>query len=517
MSRHALDLMLRLMPRWGFLITSVFLLLSASVAHGQDTITLLDENDKLLVWIGEGPEAGRHNVSNPGSLFLLDNLGNIQPLINVRPQTQRVHACGEGATSPDGRYFAFFMGLDEGELFLMRDAETPVVVDTIQALACVGSNAFQYSPDGRRFAYIAYEAGVTQDEFADGILKIFDLETMTQEIAFENVTAFDMNNEGVASVIFFTNTVGEADEAAISWWDGTSQREISTLFPDNDNCKFTSADIIIGQNDFFWVVVGHRCTVGDARTHWQLYQIDVALRGVTLISSAVQGGVFATFARTNNLFFSPNMDTLFFTVPDGATANTTGIMALNLADNTLSMPIERQVVMPTYSGMDNSPPHFSPDGRWMAMVVTTPNNDNTLTVLDLTNPSLPPITFAARRRGEVISHLAFTSDSQRLIFVAGETDAGDNSLFALDLDTGSEFRVRRGRFAPGMIVSPDGTRAALSNWQIIEDSNEPPFQNFTVQEIETSVQNTLFIGAQIVDNKVTNQTFIFPLSWRRSG
>jgi hypothetical protein len=153
----------------------------------------------------------------------------------------------------------------------------------------------------------------------------------------------------------------------------------------------------------------------------------------------------------------------------------------------------------------------------LAFVVTSPNNDNMLNVLDLSDPTTPPIAVSAGSRNDVISDMAFSANSERLIFIAGSPDTGrnaDNSLIAIELSSGSDFRVKRGRFAPGLAVSPDGTEVVAMDFQVLEDERQPPYLNLVEINVDTSETTLLFEGAEIVDGEVTNQQFALPLSWR---
>ncbi|MBZ0276161.1 MAG: hypothetical protein K8I60_08460, partial [Anaerolineae bacterium] len=441
--------------------------------------------------------------------------GVITPVMDVPPQTTRVEACGNEASSPNGRYFAFYMGLDAGKMYLMTDANTPQEVADVQALSCLGSGTFQWSPDSARFGYIAYEANAIASEFADGFLKILSADSREVQLSTESVVAFDLNNDGAAYVSFFTNDKSEADEAAVSWWNGSSERELATLRPNAEGCKFSSASVGIAPDGKLLVILGHRCKSGDTRTSWQLYSIDPENRSATMAASDFQAGLFASFSRTNNIFFSPDGQWAFFTVPDGVTANTVGIKAVRLADMTISDPVERYALMATYSGASNAFPAVSPDGSWLAYVETTPNNDNTLRVISLVDPGIAPIVIGAGSRGDTISALSFSADSTRLVFVSGGDHSANNSLSAIDLGSGNDFRISRGRFGSGLALSPNGAEVLVTDWQVVEDPKEPPYLNLLSVNVNSSESATLFTGGEVVDGKVTNQRFATPLTWRR--
>ena len=139
-----------------------------------------------------------------------------------------------------------------------------------------------------------------------------------------------------------------------------------------------------------------------------------------------------------------------------------------------------------------------------------------LNVIDLNDPTVPPIAVSAGSRNDVISTMAFTPDSHRLIFIAGSADTGrnaNNSLVALDLNTGSDFRIKRGRFAPGLAIAPDSSAVVVMDYQVLEDEGQPPYLNLVEVDVETSETTLLFEGATLVDGAVTEQRFALPLRW----
>jgi len=489
----------------------VIILLATLTASAQTEVEI-----NVLTWVEDGPSPSDSSPSAAGELGLMDGSGAFMPMLEVPAQTSRLRACGDNANSPDGSAFAFYMGLDFGTLYLMKGAETPAALDEVHALTCVGNGTFRYSPDGSRLAYIAYERDAAASEFADGFLHITNIADLTDEAVFENTVAFDLNDEGAGFISFFTNDRNEADEAAVFWWNGSAEREVATLRPDED-CRYTSASLSILPDSNLMAVLGHRCLSGDTRTSWQLYTVDVEGRSASLAASDFQAGQFASFARTNNVLILPDGESALFTIPDGITANTVSVMGINLSDFSTFEVIERQAVFPNLAGTRNAAPLLSPDGRWLALVVTTPNNENTLNVLGLSDPTTPPITISAGSANDVISDMAFSADSERLIFIAGSPDTGrnaDNSLIALDLESGNDFRIKRGRFAPGIAVAPDGSAVVAMDFAVVEDEREPPFLNLVSIDIETSETVLLFEGADIVDGKVTDQRFAMPISWR---
>ncbi len=459
----------------------------------------------LLAWMSTGADPTH---AKGGQIALLDRAGKVSPLVQVPNGATHITSCGDDATSPDGRYYAFFVGDDSGTLYLMDAAQAPQQVDTVSYLDCL--TAFHYAPDGRRFGFIDFPANATRSDYAAGTLRLFSSASIQQTAQFDNVVAFNLTASGAVFVSFFANSKNEADEASVSVWDGTNQREIVSLVPTEANCRFTSAQIGMAGTQYL-TMLGQRCTTGDTSPHWQLYAVDPGGDSATLIATDAQPAAFVTFARTNNLYFAPNGSTAYFTVPDAVTAYTVAVAALDLKDYSISVPVDRQAVFPNYSGAPNAFPRRSPDGRWLAMVITSPDSENQLLALDLNSPNADPITGSPRSRGNLIPDLAFTPDSRRVLYIAGGVD---NALYALDLKSGTEQRIVRGNFAEGMALASDGRTVALLNNAHVDDPAQPAYVNLVLADLNGETLTTLYPGADVVNGKVSNLRFAYPLTWR---
>ncbi|MCA0458724.1 MAG: hypothetical protein LCI00_32520 [Chloroflexi bacterium] len=467
----------------------------------------------LLVWVAKGAAPGSQSASEPGQLAYLGSDGVAETVLELPAQVSRVESCGDTALSPDGSTYAFYVGLDKGSLYAMHEGETPVKVSDVQALTCLGGGTFQYSPDGSQLGYISYEGDAATSEFADGFLHIASTSDFSEVYSYENVTAFDLTETGAAFVSFFTNDQNEADEAAIMVWNGSGQQEVATLNPASDDCKFTSASIAGLADGKLLLVLGHRCKSGDTTTNWQLYSVDPADRSATLAASASQPGAFASFARSNRIYLSPEGDQALFTVPDGITANTVGLKRVSVENLSLADVLDKQVVAATYNGAPNAFPRVSPDGNWLTAVVTSPNGENSLYVWSLTDPAVAPIMVSAGSTGDTVSSLAFTPDSSRLLAVVGGADTASNSLIAIETANGRDSRIARGHFGKGLTISPDGSTVALLDWQIPSDTTQQPYTNLVSINLNDGSTTTLYTGADVVDGKVSNQRFAFPMTW----
>ncbi|MDX2162119.1 MAG: hypothetical protein SF162_12395 [bacterium] len=436
--------------------------------------------------------------------------GTSLPLIDGIGQNDRASLCGDSAQSPDGALTAIYTGGQEsGLLHLMRGTAMPTTIGEIEYLTCV-MNGLRYSPDGSRLAYLAYPEGASRQEFAEGRLNLMD--TATLEIAWsaEDVVAFDVQADEVLYVSFFTDSRGEVDEAAVVRYDNSSEREIATLIPTAEDCRFTSASIARVPNRVQIVLVmGQKCPNENQQT-WQFYTIGED-GSTTLASSDSQPGDFVAFARNNNVIPSPDGETVYFTVPDGITANTVAVAAVNLNDMSINVPVERQAVFPTFRGAANAEPRFSADRRWLAFTLTSPQNENNLYALDLQDRANPPILISAGARNDTLGAFAFTPDSARIIYVAGAPDGGDNSVFALDLSSGSESRVRRGNFGRSLAVSPTGDRAVVDEVVTVEENNRTySYRAVRVIDLATNTETTLF---EDTTSPADARVSAYPLAW----
>lgn len=467
----------------------------------------------LLVWVANGEAPGSQTASEPGQLAYINSSGVAETVLELPKQTSRVESCSERPTSPDGKLYAFYVGQDQGSLYVMRGSDKPTKISDVQALTCLGAGTFQYAPGSNRFGYISYEGDAAKSEFADGFVHIINSSDFTELFKYENVTAFDLTDTGAAFVSFFTNDKNEADEAAVVWWNGTSQQEVATLKPASEDCKFTSASIRVLPDGKFMLVLGHRCKKGDTSTNWQLYSVNPTDKSATLAASASQKGTFAAFARTNAIYLTTDGKQALFTVPDGLTANTVGIKRVNVADLSIGDVVDKEVVTATYSGTTNAVPQVSPDGKWLAAVVTSPNAANSISIWSLSDPNVAPIVVSAGSKGDIVSSMAFTRDSGHLLTIIGGENKSNNSLVSIELASGRDSRVARGHFSKGIALSADGTQAAVLDWQIPEDTKQQAYLNLVTVSLTDGSMTTVYAGADVVDGKVSNQRFAYPMAW----
>lgn len=484
------------------------------------------DGQRLLTWLAPGNRPGNQAAGTPGELVYFNPDGSTESILSLPQGTTRVTQCGPGGTSPDGSVLALIAtvsagGEETGTIYLLNGAssELTTIATDLNPASCVGSTPFQFSADGSQFAFIEWSLDATSQTSPYGFLRIYDTASASQLASFENVTTFDFTDSGAVWVNFFPNDDGEATEVAITTWDGSVDIEVSSLVADEENdCYYNSASISQVSTGLM-AIMGYRCNRGDiTSTQWQLFNIDPANRTAQLEQSDVSAGRYFVFSQTNALFASPDGNSVFFTLPDGISSQSVSLWTTPVSGVAPAQLIDRSAVMPGVSDLpydaNNSTAITSPDGRYLAVVVNTPNNDATLNVFDLSDSSLPPIALDAGDRGDTIGAMVFSSSSDRLFYVAGSDQGGNNSLFALDLTTGTESRIRRGRYAQ-IAISADGSTLAAMNW-VEFDPEEPRYLTMEVIDVASTVPTVIYVGGEVdAEGKLQNQSFAYPIAFRQ--
>jgi len=495
---------------------------ATAVVLDQGAVPGMATGDKIFAWVAPGAAPGRQGASAPGELVFFDSDGEMETVMALPQGTTRVTACGDNATSPDGTVFAFMVtatagGSETATLYMISgtDPNLMEVTTDLNPVGCVGSSSFKFAPDSSQYGYMDWPETANNAESPRGRLLIEATADGAEVGNFENVTDFTFTETGAAFVSFFTNDREQATEVGIFVWDGTTDREVNTLLA-NEDCFYTSASVHGIADGRLAVILGHRCTTGDVSTQWELHIVDPETRSAELVANDGSAGRYFGFSDTNAIFSAANGTDIFFTVPDGISNQTVSLLTTSVDTVEPTVLVDHSAIMPSVSDLpydaNNAVASVSPDSRYLAFVVNTPNNDATLYVFDMLDPSLPPITIDAGDQGDVISMMEFTADSNTLYYVAGDDQAGDNSLFALDLATGSEARITRGRFAQGE-VSPDGQLIAMMQWVVFDDE-EDPYLTLEIIDTATTAATTVFVGGEIdEEGELINPQFAYPLAW----
>ena len=478
----------------------------------------LDGTAGVLAWVGEGRLPGQQSSDAPGELVLIERNGDVTPVFTLPSGTNRIYACGEQATSTDQRYFALYVGTDHGSLFIADQAETLFEIDRIDALGCIGSGALQFSPNGERIAYIDFADNAQTDPVAQGIMYVRESNSRdTEEVlfSFDNVAAFDIADTQVAYVGIFS----DYNEAALTIWDDGDTDEVGTFFSEQ-GCRFAGAQVSLMANNGVSILLGQRCESG-AGTRWAIYAGDIAGGGVTRVLNGNATGSFFSESRTATLFASHEGEVMVYAIPNGIARNLVNLRMTTLTESDAGEDITESAVMPRltsrlYNPEDNALPVVSPDGRWVAMVSNTVNNDVAINIFDLVNPDNPPLILNPVNRGDTISSIGYTPDSATLLFVAGGSNGDNNSLFGVSLEDGVDERLIRGRYGH-VIAAATGDFAILTEWRVLTDPREPSYLNLITMDLnDPDTTEVLFEGADIVNDSVTSQRFIYPLAWRET-
>jgi hypothetical protein len=498
-------------------VISLILILTACGASGGA--------GKLLVWTGAGVSPDQKTAATPGQLAYLDGDGKLEPVLDIPAEAEGVSACGETATSPDGRHFALMVnvpqgGRDGGTLYQITDGGKPVEVGPAHALSCTGNGTFQYSLDSKQLAYIDYSEPANNAEYASGTLRIFSTDQPKQIASYDNVGAFHLGSDSAEFLQYYASNQNNVDEIAVMIYSNTAANEIATLFADV-NCRYTGAAISPAGGKLA-ILVGHRCT--NAGTNWQLYTVNRDGGDLTLAMSASQGGGFFPNARTASLTTGAEDQFILFTSADGIARDTASLYSASmqsLAVDQLTTLITRGAWMQhytprAYTVSDNATPLFSPNRRWWGLVVADTSNPTTLNIIDLTATTKSPLT-AVADRNQNISSMIFAPDSSSVYFVVGGHDGAENTLSRMSLPDGKVTAITAGTFGGG-VIAPDGSALALTVWQKAADTRETLYQNLAlVNPSDGSITKTLFQGVvyKADGTTVDGLKFAVPLTYRR--
>lgn len=491
---------------------------------GED-VASLSGNQRLLAWVAPAAAPGQQGASAAGEVLYFNADGSTESILELEDGTTRVTACGSNAESPDGSAFAFIAtvtsgGVERGTVYLVHDAssELKTVAENVNPANCIGSAPFEFSPDSGRFAYIDWPDDATGMNSPFGRLRIFNTSDGNETTNIENVTAFSLTDSGATFVSFFTNDDGEATEVAIYTWDGSSETEVASLTADSDNdCRYTSSSIAEVSSGLM-AVMGYKCNRGDnTNTQWQFYLIDPANNTAQREQSENSGGRYFAFSDTNAIFASSDGNSVIFAVPDGVNNQSVSLLATAIDDIDPITVLERFGIMQSVSDKpydaNNATAIASSDGRWFAIVVNDGNNNAKLQVFNLSDTSLSPINVNLANQGDTISAMVFAPDNETLYYVAGGDQGDTNTLFALNLTTGAEDRILRGRYAQ-MVVSPDGGTVAVMNW-VEFDPEEPRYLTLEMVDLGANSATVIYIGGEVNDEgKLEDASFAYPLSWR---
>ena len=470
----------------------------------------------ILAWVADGESMTNIPTEARGILASMNDKGETGEILAIPTNTSRVIACGEGANSPNRRFFAFFIGSVTGKLYVTDNGNTPKELDTTAPLTCLGMGTLQYSPDSNRLGYIVFAGDAVDKKLPIGTFVQRESSSGNEQFRYENTAAFDLSNSASTFISLFADNNGQFREAAIFHRTGDNPQEITTLFAD-EGCQFRNSKVTFAGDNRLAVLMGQECRNNST---WKFYSVDINGKSASLALSGTAGGQFFSDSAQGVLIASPNGENIVFTVQDGVSIESTRLYLVKMNDIQENNPRIENAIMPRqpinrpYDYSVASSPILSYDGRWLAVVSKSPNNDYAVNLLDLNSPDNSPIVIGAGNRGDVISAMRFSVNNQRLFYITGGHSTNNNSLFYVDIASGTETRVIRGRYTGDILLSPDGNSAALMEWELTEATRQPNILHVSLVNISSGQSSRLFSGGTLADGLVTGSRFAHLLWWR---
>lgn len=480
-------------------------------------------NGRVLAWVGDGGYQGDHDPNNPGHLLLIDGLNRPTVALELPTGTTRVHACGEQATSPNGRYFTFYVGGITGDIYIMDGQGTPqIIASDVNAISCSGSGSLQFSDDSTMLGYLALDAVETGDDRNTGRLNLVTVNNRNPVDNFTvsgNVASFDIRETRVA----YAQILSEGRNAVISIWEDGNLQELPALAVSGSNCTFRTAQVSLTPDNNVAILLGEQCSGNGSGRYWSVQIASAFGGGFTQIIDGDSRGSYFPETRTGRLFATQDSAGVYFTVPDGISRRTVEVNQLIFEDGGLNNWVEN-ATMPRYnnsasvyydSGTQASPV-LAQDESWWAVIEEAPNNEITIGMFNLVDAEIEPVSISPIFAGEIVSSMAFAPMRPTLFYVAGpDSQTEEKALYALGGDGINETLVR-GRFVD-LIVSPDEQFVALTEWEIPEVRTQPNYLRLVVVSLTDprAGRELMFDGAHInEEGSVQNRQFIYPLSWR---
>ncbi len=443
------------------------------------SVSAAPSDDKSKVAVAPTPTAapapGAINVSslasprvlawNPNKTQLAWYAASGQPVTISQASSGKALMIPCGLTA-SGDQMIIYQGGDTAQPYLYPlGSGNPVALGNTTGLACSVQSRTQLSPDGTRLGVIKYDPKAVENNYIVGTLRILKMPEGTEQKALDNVTSFDLQNDGAIALQFFANTKKEANSADLLFWDGAKERRLEEGIKSLENCQFVTGRSL-RVNDKVFTLLGEKCKTGGSK--WRLLRTDFAGGNSANIASGPTGSsggaIYFTSVGSNDMWLMPGGKELLVAVPNGLNPDVVNLARLTL-DGSTSNPVLGSVIIDQYP--PTMPRRFlrSPKGDRLAMVTRDGNGGEKLYIYDLTAPTNPPEVIAGGNRTDRINAIAWTADGERLYYlVSGE----DN---ALRYATKAEKKlVVRGQFQ-GLAVNPDGSAAAISE-QIQQATND---------------------------------------------
>ncbi len=423
------------------------------IATNNNSASATSGNPRVLAWDRDGKQAAWFAATG-------------QPQKVVDGAASRVLLCG--LNPPDGLLVLYHGEAVAQPQLVNLNGQAPLSLGDGSALACDISGRTTFSPDTNKLAFIKYASNATTAaDFTSGALRILKVADGSELASIDNVTAFNLQNDGALFLNFFANSKGDADRADLAWWDAATNKKtvLEQNFQALDNCFFTSGRVL-RVADKVYTSLGERCTkpIGSV---YRILRTDFAGgHSINFVDKTNAGGKYWTNTNTNDLFLTPDGKSLLFLYPNGQSTEVANLVRVSLDTGKPTQVIAGVVT-------DQSPQSLgrrwllSPDGTQLAFITRSANGGETLYLYDLNHPEALPAAITGSTRSNRVNGIAWNAASDRIAFI---TTGDDQSLNTFDLKTGSKKLVVRGLFQ-GLALSPNGAFAAMSE-QVQADTND---------------------------------------------
>lgn len=422
---------------------------------------------RVLVW--------ESTAQDDGALEVLTSAGASEVLVDLPGglNGNRMKFCGHDIWAAGGQAIVLFAGAREGDIRIYPLAGGTAITLGAATLrmACAGPATFQLSPNAQRAAYIDYVFSVADEIFPYGNLLFFDANTGAQLGSFDRAVAFALYDDGALMLRFYPDGKGNATEADLDWWDGSRDRNLTTLEPifppDKPDVECTlKVGSLARIGDTAYVLTGQSCEGGGS--NWRLVSVPMAGGAATQIAFGEPEGGFFSEHFSLNLYPTKDGTGFLMTVPSGLERNTVRLLWVTMDGSISTLLADRHVRVDRYASSGtptdaelSESRHFqiSPDGSTAAFVTVTGNDEQSLWLLDLSTPGGQPVMIQEQGTNEKIWHYVWSA-SNRLYYAAGSV--ASSSLFVVT-PGGSPQRISRGRFFR-VATSYTGDKIAAAEW-----------------------------------------------------